>query len=107
MRTTERKAVRRFFKRKEVDEDLNAEISAVYAKMRHERNDPEEYAKWSQQLAQLKKLREEGYPRRVSRDTVWLVLGNLAGVIVIVAYERANVMLSRGFNHLIPPKPPK
>ena len=92
------------FKRKEVDEDLQAQINALYVKLRHSEDDPEEYAKWSQQLALLVKLRAEGRPKRVSRDTIWFCAANLAGVALIVFAERTSVMISKGFNHLYQPK---
>jgi hypothetical protein len=96
--------VRKLFKRNEVDEDLDAEINACYVRMRRNHDDPEQYSKDIEHLERLKRLRAEGRPKPVSRDTMWLVFANLAGVVIIVAAERTSVMISRGFNHLVQPK---
>jgi len=37
-------------------------------------------------------------PKRVSPDTLILVAGNLLGIVIILGYERANVITSRAMN---------
>ena len=49
--------------------------------------------------------RSEGKERqhhRVSPDTIALVLGNLAGILIIVAYEQKHVMTSKAMGFIKP-----
>jgi hypothetical protein len=39
---------------------------------------------------------------RVSPDTVAIVAGNLVGILIIVAYEQAHPMTSKGLNYIKP-----
>ncbi len=41
---------------------------------------------------------------KVSPDTLAIVAGNLAGIIVIVGYEHAHVIVSRALSFLLRPK---
>jgi hypothetical protein len=54
----------------------------------------DEYPVLLDRLTKLTKLRE--YDRKpVSRDTMLLVAGNLAGILLIIGYERVNVITTR------------
>jgi len=41
----------------------------------------------------------------LSLDTLALVLGNLAGIVIIVGFERGNVLASQAVKQIIRPKP--
>jgi hypothetical protein len=56
------------------------------------------------QLAKLYKMKEQELPKRVSPDTLAVVGGNLAGILLILYYERAHVITSKAFNLIIKPR---
>jgi len=60
-----------------------------------EDDDPEDTAKTVDQLAKLYKMKELDAPKHVSPDTLLLVAGSLAGIVLIIGYERANVVTSK------------
>jgi len=60
-----------------------------------ENDDPEDTAKIVDQLSKLYKMKEFDTPRHVSPDTLLLVIGSLAGIVLIIGYERANVVTSK------------
>lgn len=60
-----------------------------------------EYAEAMTQLERLHKLKTDNSPKRVSPDTLAIVLGNIAGIAMIVGYERANVVTSKALNFVL------
>jgi hypothetical protein len=58
----------------------------------------EEYAQTVEQLTKLHAMQKEEKTDRLSKDTLALVLGNLAGVLVIVSYEHSHVMASKAMS---------
>lgn len=53
-----------------------------------------------EKLERLTKLKGE-QPKKVSPDTLAIVLGNLAGILVIVAYEQKHVMTSKATQFIL------
>jgi hypothetical protein len=99
METTERKNVilwELFKERKE--NPLEVQIAAVYRKMEVTEVDSPEFDTLLKGLERLLALKEKERPKRVSRDTVWQVLGSIGGILVIVIYENRHVITTRGFN---------
>lgn len=62
-----------------------------------------EYAYMADQLVKLYSLRET--PKRISKDTLAIVGGNLLGILIVVGYERMNAMTSRAMNLLLRTQP--
>lgn len=60
----------------------------------------EEYAKIVDQLTALHAMKSNEKTDRVSKDTLAMVVGNLAGIIVIVGHERAHVVTSKALNFI-------
>jgi len=60
-----------------------------------------EYAKHLAQVERLYSLKQQTKPERVSRDTLAIVLGNLAGIVVIVGHERAHVVTSKALGFIL------
>ena len=71
-----------------------------------DRKDPEsdEYETLLKRADRLSQLQERERSNRVKADTVWMVAGNIAGILAIVAYEQKHVMASRGMNFILRPK---
>jgi hypothetical protein len=47
------------------------------------------------------KQKELLHPKRVSPDTLILVAGNILGIVIIISYEKANVITSRAMNFVM------
>lgn len=61
-------------------------------------------AKYAEHLAnveRLYKLKQQNKPERVSRDTLAIVLGNLAGIAIIVGHEQAHVVASKALGFVM------
>lgn len=63
--------------------------------------DDAEYPKMLEQLIKLYKLKEIDSQKRVSPDTLILVAGNLVGIVLILGYEKANVITSRAIGFVM------
>lgn len=79
---------------------IDDEIKSVLDMMNREGPNSPEYPKLMTALERLNKLKTQERPERVSRDTLWMVGGNLVGIVLIVSYERMNVITSKAFAHI-------
>jgi len=61
----------------------------------------DEYNKMVIQIEKLYALRYTNSAPRVSPDTLAIVLGNLAGILIIVGYESTNAMTSKAINFVM------
>lgn len=61
----------------------------------------DEYNKMILQIEKLYALRYTNNTQRVSPDTLAIVLGNLAGIVIIVGYERANAVTSKAIGFVM------
>lgn len=58
----------------------------------------EEYAKTVEQLSKLYKFKEQSAPKRVSPDKLAEVAGSLAGILLVLNFERLNnIVTSKAF----------
>lgn len=94
--------LKRFFADKN-DESLDNQIAAVLQRMDEIGVDDEDYPKMVEILDSLYSLKAKKRREPVSRNTIALICGNLAGIIVIVAYERTHANTSKGYGQLIRP----
>ena len=90
------------FKLKTVAEKtkLESAIDDLLDQMSNFSGDDSEYAKMADQLEKLYKLKAIDKPDRVDANTLAVVAGNLAGIILIVGYERANVVTSKALSFI-------
>jgi hypothetical protein len=79
---------------------LNAELNRLLDEMDTIDTNSEEYEQLMTHLERINKLRTQERPQRVSRDTMLVVLGNLAGILVIVAFEQTHVMSSKALGFI-------
>lgn len=94
----------RFFSKEETTISVDRQIETVLDRMSTIGLASEEYKTMMDHLERLYEMKAKARPNRVSRDTIVLVVGNLLGIIVIVAYEQKHVMTSKGLSQLIRPK---
>jgi len=89
------------FSRKAVKTKLDEAIDLVLSEMQTISSDSDEYAKMIVQLERLYKLKEIDSPKRVSPDTLAIVAGNLAGILLILNFERAGVVTSKALSFVM------
>lgn len=80
---------------------LQLVIDALEARLVKVQPDTDEYPKMVEQLTKLHKLKESETPKRLSPDVVATVAGNLAGILLILQYERANVITSKALSFVL------
>lgn len=85
--------------RKSADAELKTAIENVYSEMAGSDSHTTEYAKSVDQLIKLYSLKQE--PKRVSPDTLAIVLGNIIVAILIVGHERAHIVTSKAPQYLL------
>ncbi len=97
----------RIFTKNETLTPIDGQIASVLNEMNEMGVDSEDYPKLLTYLERLNELKVKERREPVSRDTVASVVGNLMGILLIVAYEQKHVMTSKAFSHLIRVKEPK
>ena len=81
---------------------LEKAIDQLLSEMANFSGDDDEYAKMVDQLDKLYKLKALDKPDRVDANTLAIVAGNLAGIIIIVGYESRNVVTSKALGFIRP-----
>lgn len=89
-----------------LNEKLEEEILRVIEKMTSIDPDSDEYAKYLERLNKLADLKETSKKKtpKVSTDTIVMVAGNLAGIIMILGFERAHVVTSKALGFVLKPR---
>lgn len=82
--------------RTESKSKLDEEIDRLLSNMSEKDASTLEYSKMADQLVKLYSLKPKS--KRVSADTLAVVLGNLVVTAIIVGYERAHIMTTRAGN---------
>jgi hypothetical protein len=90
--------VLKLMRRKSILDDA---IKRVLFEMQDNDLDSVKYSESMEKLERLIQLKSEETRVGVSPDTIAIVLGNLAGILIIVSYERAHVMVSKGLNFVL------
>lgn len=80
---------------------LDEPIAKVLTQMNTYGTEDPEFKVAMDHLERLMKLKAEEQKSSVSPDTMAIVLGNLLGILIIVAYEQKHVMVSRGLGFVI------
>lgn len=84
---------------------LDTAIADAFEALKSLTPDDDEYKTTVDQIKELSRLREtHTTSRRVSPDTIAIVAANLAGIIIILGYEKANVIASKAFGTIVKPK---
>lgn len=80
---------------------LQEAIDELLAKMHETSPDTKEYAAMIAHLQLLYTLREKDAPKRVSPDTVAIIMANLAGILLILNFERLHVIATKALGFLM------
>ena len=89
-----------YFKRNKKATPVDIQIDAVLHEMQTIGVTDENYPTMMTYLERLNDVNAKKRDAPVSRDTIAIVVGNLLGILVIVAYEQKHVMTSKGFSLL-------
>jgi hypothetical protein len=90
-------------KTKNAPTKLDEVIDAALTQMLSVSPTTEDYARAADQVTKLYKLKEASTPKRVSSDTMAVVLGNLAGIGMILSYERVHIVTSKAIGFVLRP----
>lgn len=91
-----------FRKRRKLEPLLDPVIDRILDDMHMLGPTAEEYPQLLEELEKATKLHNSlSRSWKVSPDTVALVLGNLFGILIIVAYEQKNVITSKGLGFVM------
>lgn len=89
------------FTKKDKRTNLEKEIDDVLKEMELLDKDSDEYKKRVVILERLYKAKSMDTNRRVSPDTIAVVAGNLLGILVILNFEKANVITSKALGFVL------
>ena len=64
----------------------------------------DEYDRKVDQIAKLYELKKHNASERVSKDTLYTVIGNLTGILLILNYERMHVVTSKAVGFVMKPR---
>ena len=81
--------------------NLEKEIDDVLSEMELLDKDSKEYRTRVVHLERLYKAKGYDKSRHVSPDTIAIVAGNLLGILIILGYEKANVITSKALGFVI------
>lgn len=82
---------------------LDEAIDTALAELATLKTTDADYNKTLDRVKELYALKEKNSPKRVSPDTMAVVLGNLAGIIWITQYERLHVVASKALGFVLKP----
>src|SRR5687768_2493286 len=96
MRPTERTWMKfKWFFTNENTTQIDPLIDAVLDEMHKEGPLTEEYQTLLKNLERLEELKARDRKKPASRDTIWMVCGNIAIAVGLVVYEQKHVLTSR------------
>lgn len=81
--------------------NLEKEIDSVLKCMNELSPDSEEYQKMAENLERLYKSKSYDEDRDVSPDTLAVIVGNLAGILLILKHEELNVITSKALGFVL------
>ena len=79
---------------------IESELEAVLKNLKFKESGSEDYKKVMDHAVTLHDLLDEK-PTGVSKDTLALILGNLAGIVLIIKHEHVNVITSKAMGLVI------
>lgn len=80
---------------------LDIAITDVLSDMKGFTSDADEYTTMVDQLVKLHSLKDCEKPQRVNKDTLIIVAGNLLGIVMILSYEKTNVITTRALQFML------
>ena len=81
--------------------ELEKEIDKQVKTLRCNPAGSEEYNAALKALEKLYSFREDKSKKRISADTIAIVAGNLLGIILILTYEKTNVIATKALGFVL------
>ena len=81
--------------------NLEKEIDSLLEAMYDVDASSDEYTKMSENLERLYRAKACERNREISPDTIALIAGNLLGIVLILGYEKANVITSKALGFVV------
>lgn len=90
-----------FFRKTSTEKSpLDKAIEALLEEMPTHEADDDKYGQLMNRLERLYVLKAQEAPKHVTPDTMAIVAGNIAAVILIVGHERAHLVTSKALNFI-------
>ena len=80
---------------------IDIAIDDALAQLKDHPADSTEYSDIVDQVSRLTKLKEKPSHSRVDRNTMAMIAGNLAGIGLILSYERTHVITSKALGFVL------
>lgn len=80
---------------------LDMEIDSLLEELKYHEKDSKEYAQIVNQLEKLVKMKDIGRNHRIKPDTVAQVAANLAGIGLILNYEKLGIITTKAMSFVI------
>lgn len=90
-----------FFAKKAETSELDKAINNLHTLMYNYLPESDEYSICIDQLTKLYAIKANQGRDRISKDTLAAVIGNLAGIVLIVGHERAHVVTSKALSFVM------
>lgn len=90
----------KLFTKKDRSSSLEKEIEAVIKKMSALEPDSKEYTAIADNLEKLYSAKSKDNSR-ISPDTIAIIAGNLLGIVLILGYEKTNIVTSKAMGFVL------
>lgn len=80
--------------------NLETVIDQLLAKMQTLAPNSDEYTQLTDRLETLYQLKDYDKSEKVDANTMWMVAGNLLGILTIVGYEQKHIITSKALSFL-------
>lgn len=87
------------FRKAKIRKEIDSRILELSQELETEEPGTDYYTTIIRQIEDLKKIRAND--NSVSPDTVLVVVGNLAGILLILNFEKAGIITSRAINFVM------
>lgn len=91
----------KIFTKKDKRSKLEREIDSLLMKMSVEDPTSDAYLSMTKNLELLYKAKSYDKGSHISADTIMIVAGNLLGIVLILQYEKANIITSKALSFVL------
>lgn len=89
------------FTKRDKQTNLEKEIDSVINKMSEYKPNTDEYTAITDNLEKLYKAKSYERDRNISPDTIAIIAGNLLGILLILGYEKANIITTKALGFVL------